>query len=85
MGMRALETRLRMTRARYLDQGAKRSGRAGWIEHQQEDTPRHVRPHDPPARVALPMRPLEEDTPATPAERKGVAPRATTPANSASA
>jgi len=67
-----------MTRGKYLDQGAKRRGRAGWIEHQQEDTPRHGRPHDPPARAALPMRPLDEEPEATPAERADETRRSTT-------
>lgn len=74
-----------MTRAKYLDQGAKRRGRAGWIEHQQEDTPRHTRPHDPAARAALPMKPLEDGEPDKPAGPAADQPRATAPATTASA
>ena len=30
-----------MTRGDYLDMGNDRRGRAGWLEHQQESSPRH--------------------------------------------
>ncbi len=73
-----------MTRGKYLSQGAKRRGRAGWIEHQQEDTPRHAVAHDPPARPALPMRPLDEEETA-PQRRRTVVLRATEPAETVNA
>jgi len=47
-----------MVRAEYLDSGIQRQGRAGWIEHLEEDSPRHGVVHDPPARKDLPMREL---------------------------
>jgi len=43
-----------MTRGKYLDSGDKQTGRAGWLEHLQETSPRHGPAHAPAERKTQP-------------------------------
>jgi hypothetical protein len=50
-----------MTRGEYLDMGIVRKGRAGWLEHQQESSPRHGAFHAEGARRDAPDLPSALD------------------------